>query len=166
MIQFNLGFPTDPPGASRLEIDVAAGLVFRKGRLLITQRRQDDHLGGLWEFPGGKRETGESFRDCLRRELREELGIDVRIGALLGSVTHAYPEKTVHLEFYRCQLRRQEPRALGCRALAWVGPDELVQFQFPAADKKLLEDLRTSPEVWRDPPRRAKLSRKNLRSPV
>lgn len=147
--------PADPPGASGLEIDVAAGLVFRKGKLLITQRRQDDYLGGLWEFPGGKREVGESFEDCLRRELREELGIEVSIGVLLGSITHAYPEKTVRLKFYRCELRRREPRALGCRALAWVGVDELARFQFPAADKKFLEDIRTSPEVWLDPPRHA-----------
>jgi len=158
--------PTAPPGASDARIDVAAGLVFRKGKLLIAQRRQGDHLGGLWEFPGGKRETGESFEDCLRRELREELGIEVRVGVLLGSVTHAYPEKTVHLKFYRCELRRREPRALGCLALAWVGPDELAQFQFPAADKKFLEDLCTWPEVWRDPPRRAKASRKSPRSPA
>ncbi|HKS37268.1 MAG TPA: (deoxy)nucleoside triphosphate pyrophosphohydrolase, partial [Verrucomicrobiae bacterium] len=123
-----------PSGASGVEIDVAAGLVFRKGKLLIAQRRQGVHLGGLWEFPGGKREVGESFQDCLRRELREEVGIDVKIGALLGTVTHAYPEKTVHLKFYRCELRRQEPRALGCDAIAWVGPDELGQFRFPAAD--------------------------------
>jgi 8-oxo-dGTP diphosphatase len=150
MIQFNLGSPTDPPGASELGIDVAAGLIFRNGKLLITQRRRDDHLGGLWEFPGGKREASETFQDCLRRELREELGIEVRIGALLASVTHAYPEKTVHVKFYRCELERQGPRAIGCQALAWVGPDELEQFQFPAADKALLEDLRTSPELWLD----------------
>ena len=63
----------------RTSIEVAAGLVFRDGQLLITQRRMQDHLGGLWEFPGGKREVNESFEDCLRRELKEELGIEVKV---------------------------------------------------------------------------------------
>lgn len=135
---------------SRTSIDVAAGLVFRGGKLLITQRRPDDYLGGLWEFPGGKLESGESFEDCLRRELREELGIEVEIGELLDSVMHAYPEKMVRLRFYRCELLREEPRALGCHAIAWVSADELARFQFPAADEKLLDELRTSPELWPD----------------
>src|SRR5947209_16154187 len=84
-------------------IEVAAGLVFRDGKLLITQRRADAHLGGLWEFPGGKREQDETFEECLRRELREELGVEVIVGELFESVTHAYPEKTVQLKFFRCQ---------------------------------------------------------------
>src|SRR5262245_15313555 len=78
-------------------IEVAAGVVFRDGQVLITQRRPGDHLGGLWEFPGGKREPGETFEVCLQRELKEELGIEVDVGEWLDSVTHAYPEKTVHL---------------------------------------------------------------------
>jgi len=135
---------------SRTPIDVAAGLLFRRGKLLITQRRPNDHLGGFWEFPGGKRETGESFEDCLRRELREELGIEVEVGELLDSVTHAYPEKMVRLKFYRCALQREEPRALGCHAMAWVSADELDRFQFPAADEKLLGTLRNMPEWWSD----------------
>ncbi len=65
-------------------VDVAAGLIFRDGKLLITQRRTDAHLGGLWEFPGGKREPNETFEECLVRELREELGIEVVVGELWG----------------------------------------------------------------------------------
>src|SRR6185503_21266775 len=104
----------------RNAIEVAAGVVFRDGRVLITQRRPDDHLGGLWEFPGGKRESGETFAACLRRELMEELGIEVEVGECLGSVTHRYPGKTVHLRFYRCAWRLHEPSALGCQDFAWV----------------------------------------------
>jgi len=78
-------------------IEVAAGLVFRNGKLLITRRRANDPLGGLWEFPGGKRKPEETFQECLRRELREELGIEVDVGELLEAITHAYPDKTVHL---------------------------------------------------------------------
>ena len=82
-------------------IDVAAGFVFRDGKLLITQRHAEAHLGGLWEFPGGKREPDETFEKCLARELREELGIEVFVGELVESLTQEYAEKTVHLRFYR-----------------------------------------------------------------
>lgn len=135
----------------RTSIEVSAALLFRDGKLLITRRRAQDHLGGLWEFPGGKREPCESFEDCLRRELIEELGIEVTVGELVESLTHSYPDTTVHLRFFRCALRdpRAEPRAIGCEALAWVGPDELGAFDFPAADARLLEKLRQSPGLWR-----------------
>jgi len=72
-------------------VEVAAALVFREGKLLISQRHPDAHLGGLWEFPGGKREPDESFAQCLVRELREKLGIEVDVGPVWESVTHAYP---------------------------------------------------------------------------
>ena len=131
-------------------IEVAAALVFRKGKLLITQRFADDHLGGLWEFPGGKREDGESFEDCLRRELDEELRIQVHVYELVDSVTHAYPEKTVHLRFFRCQWRCSEPVAAGCADFKWVGPKELKQYDFPAADAQLLSKLENTPELWNE----------------
>jgi len=132
----------------RQTIDVAAGLVFRDGALLIAQRHADVHLGGLWEFPGGKLEPGESFEACVARELREELGIEVEIGELTESLTHDYPDRTVHLQFYRCRWKQHEPRTLGCVAFKWVGPHELGQYAFPAADERLLLKLQRSPELW------------------
>ena len=134
--------------ASQL-IEVAAGLVFHRGRLLLAQRRTGDHLGGLWEFPGGKREAGETFPDCLRRELREELGVEVEVGERVESIRHDYPERRVHLEFFRCTLRAGEPRALGCQALVWVTQEELGAYAFPAADARLLDRLRREPLWWR-----------------
>src|SRR5512140_1473461 len=144
------GLPLDnsAPGREVRVIQVAAGLLFRNGRLLITQRRPGDHLGGLWEFPGGKLETGETFEACLKRELREELGIDVDTGELLDSITHAYPEKTVRLQFYRCACPAGEPLPLGCHDLAWVTQAELKQYTFPAADAQLLKLLRGRPDLW------------------
>ncbi len=129
-------------------IEVAAGLVFRDGRLLITQRPAGSHLAGLWEFPGGKREPDESFEACLQRELREELGIEVVVETLLEALTHDYPEKRVHLKFYRCDWREHEPRALGCAAWAWVRKEDLSQYEFPAADARLLERLREEAALW------------------
>jgi mutator protein MutT len=129
-------------------IEVAAGLVFRDGKLLITQRPAGGHLAGLWEFPGGKREPDESYEDCLRRELMEELGIEVEIGELIESIMHGYPEKTVHLRFFRCAWKQHEPQALGCPAFKWVTKENLSQHEFPAADARLLQMLLTTPVLW------------------
>jgi len=126
-------------------IEVAAGLVFRSGRLLITQRYPDAHLGGFWEFPGGKRHPEETFEACLQRELMEELGIEVAVKELIESIEHTYPEKSVHLKFFRCQWLRNEPQALGCPAFRWITRDELGKYQFPPADARLLERL---PTIW------------------
>jgi mutator protein MutT len=129
-------------------VEVAAGLVFRKGLLLITQRYPQAHQGGLWEFPGGKREPNESFERCLARELQEELGIDVEVQELFEEITHAYPEKTVLLRFYRCAWKRHEPQPLGCHALNWVSREGLAEFAFPAADARLLSRLRADPSLF------------------
>jgi mutator protein MutT len=130
-------------------IQVAAGLVFRDGQLLITQRQPDDHLGGLWEFPGGKRELGETFPECLRRELREELGIEVNVGELVETITHEYPARTVELKFYRCRLLSGEPQPLDCAAIEWIDPSGLDNHAFPPADERLLGRLRAMPAWWK-----------------
>jgi mutator protein MutT len=129
-------------------IEVAAALVFRDAKLLITQRHPQAHLGGLWEFPGGKREAAETYEECLARELVEELGIEVRVGRLIESITHNYPEKTVHLRFFQCQWLRHEPQPLGCPAFEWINPGQLGDYQFPAADSRLLDMLRNRPDLW------------------
>jgi 8-oxo-dGTP diphosphatase len=134
---------------ARPSIEVAAGLVFRDGKVLITRRHPEDHLGGLWEFPGGKREPGETFEECLKRELAEELGIEVEVEELLESLKHAYPEETVCLKFFRCRWKRNEPQALGCGEFEWVGAVELKNYEFPAADARLLQLLQSSPQLWR-----------------
>lgn len=130
--------------------DVAAALVFRDGKLLITQRYAQAHLGGLWEFPGGKREPEETFEECLVRELREELGIEVLVGKLVESITHEYPEKTVHLRFFRCAWKQHEPQPIGCPAFRWITAPELADYAFPAADARLLAILRSKPDLWND----------------
>jgi len=84
----------------------------------------------------------------LSRELREELGIEVSVGTLIESLTHAYPEKTVRLNFYQCKLLRGEPKCLGCADFKWVCPEELKNFQFPPADERLLGKLQTDSSLW------------------
>ena len=143
--------PTLQHSNTPLVVEVSAGLVFRAGQLLITQRPAGSHLAGLWEFPGGKREPGESFEECLRRELQEELGVDVRVHEEIERITHDYPEKSVHLRFYRCTLTEagDEPRAIGCQAVAWVTRKTLGNYAFPAADARLLAMLKTADPLWK-----------------
>jgi mutator protein MutT len=129
-------------------IEVAAGLVFRAGKLLITQRALQAHCGGLWEFPGGKREPGESFEQCLHRELLEELNMEVRVCELIDSIAHDYPDKSVDLHFFRCEWIAREPQKIECHDLAWISAGELSQYEFPAADARLLDQLRQMPDLW------------------
>lgn len=138
------------PAPDRLA--VTAALIFREGRLLITQRRAGDHLGGLWEFPGGKIEPGETPEAGLRRELEEELGITVTVGERFAEIAHDYPDRRVHLQFFRCELVRGEPTPLHCAAVTWVTRDELARYAFPAADAALLDQLRAErPGGWASP---------------
>jgi 8-oxo-dGTP diphosphatase len=130
-------------------IEVAAGLVLREGKLLITQRYPEAHMGGLWEFPGGKREPQESFSECLKRELMEELGIEVEELDLVETITHEYPEKTVLLQFFRCAWRKHEPQPLGCPDFRWITRNELRDFSFPPADARLLEKLGNEAGIWK-----------------
>ena len=127
---------------------VAAGLLFRAGKLLITQRPAGGHLAGLWEFPGGKCEPGETLPECLQRELHEELGVLVNVRECVETLEHAYPEKIVQLSFYQCALVMGEPEGREGQSLAWVGLDELGDYQFPEADAQLLEKLKANPDWW------------------
>ncbi len=129
-------------------IEVSAALIFRDEKLLITQRHAKSHLGGLWEFPGGKREAGETFEQCLVREIREELGVKISVEKLFEEITHAYPEKSVHLKFFICKIISGEPQPLDCAAVKWITKTELADFKFPAADAQLLEKLKGPNLAW------------------
>ena len=129
-------------------IEVAAGLVFRDGKLLITKRLEGGHLAGLWEFPGGKREANETIERCLHRELKEELGIEVALGQALESVTHKYSVMTVQITFFLARLAKGEPRAIECAGLEWVTRENLAKFQFPPADQRLISRLVDDPFFW------------------
>ena len=129
-------------------IQVAAGLIFREGRLLITQRPAGGHLEGHWEFPGGKCEPGETMPECLQRELHEELGITTTIGRRVESISHVYPEKSVELEFFLCTIAAGEPKGFDGQNIAWVSVEELDGYEFPAADARLLQRVKTETNWW------------------
>jgi 8-oxo-dGTP diphosphatase len=133
--------------AETAAIQVAAGLVLHQGRYLIAKRPAESYLGGYWEFPGGKREPGESLEGCLHRELREELGIEVTAPVKFRTVRHRYRDKTVELHFYRCSLKRGEPRTIGCQELRWVSVEDLRRYDFPPADRSLIEALEREENV-------------------
>lgn len=122
--------------------DVTAAVTRRAdGRILIAQRPPDGLLGGLWEFPGGKREAGESLADCLRREIREELAIDIAVDRQIGTVKHAYTHFRITLFAFECRHISGEPQAIGCADWAWVTLDDLDRFAFPVTDQKIIAML-------------------------
>ena len=125
-----------------LRIEVAAAVIERDGCFLITQRKPDVDLAGYWEFPGGKREKGESLKDCVQREVYEELGVQISTPVLFRSLEYEYSDKVVVLHFFRCVILGGEPRALGCADWRWVRPMELGQYQFPPADEPIVCELR------------------------
>jgi mutator protein MutT len=122
-------------------IKVAAAIIQHDRRILLARRRPDSHLPGRWEFPGGKVEAGESFTDALRRELREELGIEVAVLDEFHAVTHHYPEKTVELRFFNCIIVAGEPREIDVAEFRWVNSSDLLSYDFPEADLELVERL-------------------------
>ena len=122
-------------------IVVAAAVIERDGRLLVTRRLAGTHLAGTWEFPGGKCEEGESLARCLARELLEELGVAARIGETLMTTTHHYPERAIELHFMRCEIDGQ-PQAMLHQEMRWIARDDLDALDFPPADAALIEQLK------------------------
>jgi len=121
-------------------IRVVAAVVEQDGRFLLTRRLRGTHLEGLWEFPGGKVHEGETDEQALVRELREELDVEAVVGAPELQTTHAYPERSVSLYFYRCTLRA-EPRPLLGQEMRWVTRGELATLGLPPADEELVRRL-------------------------
>jgi len=133
-------------------LEVVAGVVRRDGRILICQRPRGGHLPGLWEFPGGKIESGEVPEEALARELREELDVQVEVGALCWETRHRYPDRTVHLRFYDCRWRSGEGKNHGVARHAWVPLHRLGEFEFLPADAPLIARLREeAPAGKREP---------------
>jgi A/G-specific adenine glycosylase len=134
--------PVKSPKAKIPHYDVTAGVIRRDdGRFIIAQRPHDGMLGGLWEFPGGKRESGESLPDCLRREIQEELGIDIRVGPQIATVKHAYSHFRITLFVFECEHVSGEPQAIECADWAWVTLDDLGRYAFPATDQQIISVL-------------------------
>ncbi len=120
---------------------VSAAMTIEQGRLLVTQRKKDSSQGLLWEFPGGKVEEGEDPRGALRRELMEELGVEVEVGGLFDAVFYFYPGYPILLLVYRCRVKKGSLRPIGCHALRWVALGELEKLDMPPADEPIRKHL-------------------------
>jgi mutator protein MutT len=132
--------PASQP-ASKPRIEVAAAIIFHNGQVLISQRDEKSHLSGFWEFPGGKREKDESFEDCVLREIREELNVDIEVERFFETVQYEYSEKIVQLNFYVCRYIGGQAEALGSRQCKWVPLRELGGYPFPPANEPILQRL-------------------------
>jgi len=123
-----------------ISIIVTAAVIERGGSFLVTRRQKGVHLEGYWEFPGGKCDDGETLTACLAREIREELDVGVAIGPEIFAVTHAYPERSVELHFFRCELAG-DPRPQIGQQMRWVKREDLSSLRFPPADAELIATL-------------------------
>ena len=125
---------------------VVAAFLPQDERVLLARRRPDDARGGLWEFPGGKVEFGETPAQALARELSEELGIQVEVGEELAIAAHAYPDCKIRLHLFRCRILSGDPQPLGCAEVRWAGLAELERLPLAPADEKLLRRLKEAGE--------------------
>ena len=123
-----------------MSVTVVAAVIERDDRFLLTLRPPGTHLAGHWEFPGGKCHPAETHVEALRRELHEELDVVAIVGERVYSITHAYPDKTVELHFYRCDFEG-EPKPMLGQEMKWVARAELTALPFPEADAALIAQL-------------------------
>lgn len=143
---FHLGIqeqrPVKRPRMRTPHYDVTAAVIWDDAQhLLIAQRPTDKMLGGLWEFPGGKRHEGETLQECLYREVREELGIEISVGQQIATIKHGYTHFRMTLYTFECRYINGEPVAIECADWAWVTLDELAQYAFPVTDQKIIAIL-------------------------
>ncbi|XHX77106.1 MAG: A/G-specific adenine glycosylase [Stenomitos frigidus ULC029] len=144
---YNQGIQTElPMSETRVPVPhkvIGVAVIWNdQGQVLIDRRRQEGLLGGLWEFPGGKVEPGETIEACIQREIREELGIAIAVGDRLIVVDHAYSHFRVTLNVHHCRHVSGEPQAIECDEVRWVALAELDQYPFPKANLQIIEALR------------------------
>ncbi len=135
-------YPAPRPRKQIPHYDVAAAVTVREdGRILVAQRRFQDMLGGLWEFPGGKRQEGETLPEALRRELKEEMDIEISVGEELAVVKHAYTHFRITLYAFRCRLIAGTPRCIECEDFCWATPDEIHALPMAVTDRRIAQVL-------------------------
>jgi A/G-specific adenine glycosylase len=134
--------PRTPPKKVRPHYDVTAAVIYNSGKYLITKRPLDGMLGGLWEFPGGKQQVGETLEECVEREIREELGLAIEIRAPIISVRHSYSHFRITLHAFYCRLIDGVPETLEVADWRWVTLDEMAAYPFPRTDQKIIAALK------------------------
>ena len=122
-------------------LHVTAGLIWENGKVLIAKRPPGSHLGGYWEFPGGKVRPRETLRECLVREIGEELGMKILPEKPVLTVEHDYGAKVISLHVFHCRRLAGRPRALQGQDIQWVTLEELHRFSFPPPDERVIKFL-------------------------
>ena len=122
-------------------IPCGVGLIRDGRRFLIAQRNSGDTFGSFWEFPGGKRENGETFEDCVVREVLEELGVRVAVESKFMEIRREHNQKIIWLNFYLCAYLSGEPKPLDCQKVLWVDVAELERYHFPPANERIIAEL-------------------------
>lgn len=122
-------------------IPCGVAIIRRDQKFLIAQRKKNDSFGSYWEFPGGKKNHDESFEDCVVRESKEEIGVDVQVSHKLMEIRRPYNERIIWLNFYICSLVSGEPKAIECQKTAWVDLEEIKSYKFPPANDKVIQRL-------------------------
>ncbi len=120
-------------------IEVTAAVIDKGGKYLVTRRPREDE--NVWEFPGGTLEEGETLRECLKREITEELGMDVEVGDEIKVVKTSRGGSDLYIHFFECRITAGRPMALGCREFSWLAPKDLMRLPFAAADKEMARQL-------------------------
>jgi A/G-specific adenine glycosylase len=136
--------PVKPAKKALPHFDVTAAVIHQNNKLLIAQRPPDGMLGGLWEFPGGKQQAGETLPECLQREILEELGLEINVGKPIAVVKHGYTHFKITLHAFFCTVRAGTPQAIEVADWRWVTPDELAQFAFPRTDQQIIAALKNN----------------------
>jgi mutator protein MutT len=121
--------------------EVTAGLVWKDGQVLVAKRPEGSHLAGMWEFPGGKKERGESTNECVEREIQEELGIKVKAEKAFMRVEHDYGSKSITLHVHNCTCIEGVPKPLQCAEVKWIDPIDLKRLTLPPPDAKIVDVL-------------------------
>ncbi len=141
--QGNTGIiPLSKPSKVLKKLVIGLGIVFNdSGEVLIDQRLNNTSMAGMWEFPGGKKEEDEVIKNTISRELLEELGVEVKVGKKLIEFDHFYTHKKLHFVVHFCSIISGMPKALASIQIKWVKPDELINYPFPAANKRIIDAL-------------------------
>lgn len=122
-------------------IPCGVAIIRRGTEFLISQRHADDTFGSFWEFPGGKKNSDETFEECVVREAKEELGVDIAVEKKFMEIRKVYNEKTIWLNFFLCRYVAGEPRPLDCQKVLWTEAASLKDYRFPPANDVVIEEL-------------------------
>ncbi|MCA0446529.1 MAG: A/G-specific adenine glycosylase [Bacteroidetes bacterium] len=134
-------FPVKRKMKDRPHKEIAVGLCFANGKVLIARRHENQMLAGMWEFPGGKVESGESFTECVKREFMEEVGLEITVTEKLAEVDHAFTHFSITIHAYLCTLISGTAQPLSGSEVRWVLPSELSQYPFPKANQVIINSF-------------------------